>query len=62
MKSLSAIAKELGGLVCFFPEGTYVNSDTISCEKQVRKRDRHRNTDRLAQFRRIELDFVSIIE
>jgi hypothetical protein len=33
------------GLVCFFPEGTYVVSDTISCEQQVRKLDRPRNTD-----------------
>jgi len=26
-------------LVCFFPEGTYLISDTISCEQQVRKLD-----------------------
>ena len=32
-------------LVCFFPEGTYLISDTISCEQQVRKLDRPRNTD-----------------
>ena len=30
------------GLVCFFPEGTYLISDTISCEQQVRKLDRPR--------------------
>jgi hypothetical protein len=32
-------------LVCFFPEGTYLISDTISCEQQVEKLDRPRNTD-----------------
>lgn len=36
-------------LVCFFPEGTYLISDTISCEQQVRKLDRPRNTDRRTQ-------------
>lgn len=33
------------GLVCFFPEGTYLISDTLSCEQQVRKLDRPRQTD-----------------
>jgi hypothetical protein len=33
------------GLVCFFPEGTYLISDTLSCEQQVRKLDRPRSTD-----------------
>jgi len=33
------------GLVCFFPEGTFLISDTISCEQQVRKLDRPKNTD-----------------
>lgn len=33
------------GLVCFFPEGTYVISDTISCEQEVRKLDRPRHVD-----------------
>ncbi|MCH5376390.1 MAG: glycoside hydrolase family 55 protein, partial [Planctomycetes bacterium] len=33
------------GLVCFFPEGTYLISDTLSCEQQVRKLDRPRFTD-----------------
>lgn len=32
-------------LVCFFPEGTYLLSDTISCEQQVKKLDRPRQTD-----------------
>ncbi|MCC6355182.1 MAG: hypothetical protein IT577_14920 [Verrucomicrobiae bacterium] len=32
-------------LVCFFPEGTYLISDTISCEQQVKKLDRPRQTD-----------------
>jgi hypothetical protein len=32
-------------LVCFFPEGTYLISDTISCEQQVEKLDRPRATD-----------------
>jgi len=32
-------------LVCFFPEGTYLISDMISCEQQVRKLDRPRYTD-----------------
>lgn len=32
-------------LVCFFPEGTYLISDTLSCEQQVRKLDRPRQTD-----------------
>ncbi len=29
-------------LVCFFPEGTYLISDTLSCEQQVQKLDRPR--------------------
>ncbi|NLY00626.1 MAG: hypothetical protein GXY83_31400 [Rhodopirellula sp.] len=33
------------GLVCFFPEGTYLISDTISCEQQVSKLDRPRHVD-----------------
>ncbi|MCU0871528.1 MAG: glycoside hydrolase family 55 protein [Pirellulaceae bacterium] len=33
------------GLVCFFPAGNYVISDTISCEQQVRKLDRPRHVD-----------------
>jgi hypothetical protein len=33
------------GLVCFFPEGTYLISDTLSCEQQVKKLDRPRQTD-----------------
>lgn len=32
-------------LVCFFPEGTYLISDTISCEQQVAKLDRPRHVD-----------------
>jgi|SRR6056297_1554439 len=32
-------------LVCFFPEGTYLISDTISCEQTVEKLDRPRTTD-----------------
>ncbi len=36
-------------LVCFFPEGTYLISDTISCQQQVRKLDRPRSTDRHTQ-------------
>jgi hypothetical protein len=32
-------------LVCFFPEGTYLISDTLSCEQQVMKLDRPRQTD-----------------
>ena len=32
-------------LVCFFPEGTYLISDMISCEQQVRKLDKPRYTD-----------------
>lgn len=32
-------------LVCFFPEGTYLISDTLSCEQQVKKLDRPRQTD-----------------
>jgi 1-acyl-sn-glycerol-3-phosphate acyltransferase len=31
-------------LVCFFPEGTYLVSDTISCEQQVSKLDRPSTT------------------
>jgi hypothetical protein len=37
------------GLVCFFPEGTYLVSDTISCEQQVRKLDQPRNADGTTQ-------------
>jgi Pectate lyase superfamily protein len=33
------------GFVCFFPEGTYLISDTISCEQPVRKLERPRYTD-----------------
>ncbi len=33
------------GLVCFFPSGTYVISDTISCEQQVSKLDQPRHVD-----------------
>lgn len=36
-------------LVCFFPEGTYLISDTISCEQQVAQLDRPRSTDRHTQ-------------
>ena len=36
-------------LACFFPEGTYLISDTISCEQQVSKLDRPRKTDRKTQ-------------
>jgi hypothetical protein len=31
------------GLVCFFPEGTYLISDTISCEQKVEKLDKPLN-------------------
>ena len=37
------------GLVCFFPEGTYLISDTISCEQKVRKLDQPRSADRGTQ-------------
>ncbi|MBN2316707.1 MAG: hypothetical protein JXM79_22460, partial [Sedimentisphaerales bacterium] len=30
------------GLACFFPEGTYLISDTLSCEQQVRRLDKPR--------------------
>ena len=33
------------GLVCFFPGGTYLLSDTISCEQFVRKLDRPKHVD-----------------
>lgn len=33
------------GLVCFFPEGTYLISDTISCEQKVAKLDKPRHVD-----------------
>jgi hypothetical protein len=33
------------GLVCFFPEGSYVISDTISCQQQVSKLDVPRHVD-----------------
>jgi len=33
------------GLVCFFPGGTYLISDTISCEQTVSKLDRPRHVD-----------------
>jgi len=32
-------------LACYLPSGTYRNSDTISCEQQVAKLDRPRQTD-----------------
>ncbi len=32
-------------LVCYFPDGTYLISDTISCEQKVSKLDRPRSTD-----------------
>lgn len=32
-------------LVCFFPEGIYLISNTLSCEQQVRKLDQPRYTD-----------------
>src|SRR6056297_3047424 len=34
---------------CYFPSGTYLISDTISCEQTVEKLDRPRNTDRHTQ-------------
>lgn len=37
------------GLVCFFPEGTYLVSDTISCEQKVQKLDQPRNADGTTQ-------------
>ncbi|MCB1123144.1 MAG: hypothetical protein KJT03_16440, partial [Verrucomicrobiae bacterium] len=33
-------------MVCFFPSGTYLISDTLSCEQEVKKLDRPRFTDR----------------
>jgi hypothetical protein len=36
-------------LVCFFPEGTYLISDTLSCEQQVRKLDQPRQADGTTQ-------------
>lgn len=33
------------GLVCFFPEGTYLISDTISCEQQVARLGKPRHVD-----------------
>jgi hypothetical protein len=33
------------GLVCFFPGGTYLISDTISCQQEVRKLDKPRHVD-----------------
>ena len=33
------------GLVCFFPGGTYLLSETISCEQVVRKLDRPKHVD-----------------
>lgn len=36
----AVIAARDARLVCFFPSGTYVISDTISCEQPVHKRDR----------------------
>ena len=33
------------GLVCFFPEGTYLISDTISCEQEVAKLAQPRHVD-----------------
>ena len=32
-------------LACFFPEGTYLVSDTLSCEQQVRKLDKPKHVD-----------------
>ena len=32
-------------LVCFFPEGTYLISDTISCEQEVAKLNQPRHVD-----------------
>jgi hypothetical protein len=37
------------GLVCFFPEGTYLISDTLSCEQKVQKLDQPRNADGTTQ-------------
>ncbi len=37
------------GQVCFFPSGTYLISDTISCEQQVEKMARARITDNRTQ-------------
>jgi hypothetical protein len=36
-------------LVCFFPSGTYIISDTISCEQRVQKADKVRYTDEMRQ-------------
>lgn len=36
-------------LVCFFPEGTYLISDTISCEQQVEKLEQPRAVDGTTQ-------------
>jgi len=36
-------------LVCFFPSGTYLISDTISCEQPVQKLDKPRFTDGMRQ-------------
>jgi hypothetical protein len=36
-------------LVCFFPTGTYLISDTISCEQRVQKLDKPRYTDSMRQ-------------
>lgn len=36
-------------MACFFPEGTYLISDTISCEQQVSKLPRPRRTDTKVQ-------------
>lgn len=36
-------------MVCFFPEGTYLISDTISCEQRVQKLDSPRHTDGMRQ-------------
>jgi hypothetical protein len=33
------------GLVCFFPEGTYLLSDTLSCEQRVSKLDQPKHVD-----------------
>ncbi len=35
--------------VCFFPVGTYLISDTISCEQRVRKQDKPQYTDGMRQ-------------
>ena len=36
-------------MICFFPPGTYLISDTISCEQRVQKLDQPRYTDSMRQ-------------